>query len=144
MARLPSMTYLVQQIGRWVICFEDFTEREIAKFDAGDLDGAMAALDVIRGSELSDEDRCYASFWAGYFAFHGGAQLPVTGCPVTYGPRGLAWVRAEGSVVPVVVFDPGDGSETAKAQKHIFDSAMSDEAKSRAYFWCGVLHGQEG
>lgn len=67
MARLPSEQYLMQQIGSQVTLFEDFTEREIARFDPADGNAAADALDVIRDSELSGEDKCYACFWAGYF-----------------------------------------------------------------------------
>jgi hypothetical protein len=67
MARLPSERYLIQQIGGQVILFEDGSEREIARFDPASQEAAVSAQKVIHDSELSDEDKCFAHFWSGYF-----------------------------------------------------------------------------
>jgi hypothetical protein len=76
MARLPSMNYLVQQIGGDVIVFEDGTEREVVRFPAGDPDAAARAQKTIYDDrQMSAEDKCFAHFWCGYFhahASHGG------------------------------------------------------------------------
>jgi len=68
MARLPSMQYLIQQIGGQVILFEDGTEREIVRFDPQDADAAAKAQLTIHASpDLSDQDKAFAHFWSGYF-----------------------------------------------------------------------------
>lgn len=68
MARLPSEMYLIQQIGNEVICWvDDGTEREIVRFDLTDSNAVSQAQKAIFDSELSDEDKCYAHFWSGYF-----------------------------------------------------------------------------
>jgi hypothetical protein len=74
MARLPSMMYLIQQIGGQVILFEESTEREIARFDPQDSDAAAKAQLTIHVSPvLSDEDKAFAHFWSGYFYALSGA-----------------------------------------------------------------------
>ncbi len=67
MARLPSSGYLIQQIGGQVILFEEFTEREIVRFDPSDQNATAQAQQTIYDSELSAEDKCFAHFWCGYF-----------------------------------------------------------------------------
>lgn len=75
MARLPGERYLIQQIDGQVILFEDGSEREIVRFNPADANDAAKAQKVIYDSELTDEEKCYAHFWAGYFYAHaGGAQ----------------------------------------------------------------------
>lgn len=79
MARLPSTRYLIQQIGDDVILFEDHTEREIVKFDPSDQRSVMTAQKAIHDSGvLSDEDKAFAHFWAGYFWAYGGRKDPAT------------------------------------------------------------------
>lgn len=70
MARLPSERWLIQQQGGEVILFEDGSEREIVRFDPSDGNAAAKAQKVIFDSELSDEDKCFAHFWSGYFYAH--------------------------------------------------------------------------
>jgi hypothetical protein len=70
MARLPSDLYLIQQIGNEVILFEDGTEREIVRFNPSDVNAVSFAQREIHISELSDEDKCFAHFWSGYFYAH--------------------------------------------------------------------------
>lgn len=67
MARLPSDDFLIQQVGNNVIVFEDYTEREIVRFNVTDKDAVAKAQKEIHDSELSDEDKSFAHFWSGYF-----------------------------------------------------------------------------
>jgi hypothetical protein len=67
MAVLPSEMYLIQQIGDNVILFERYTEEEIVKFPVTDKDAISKAQKTIYDSGLSDEDKCFAHFWSGYF-----------------------------------------------------------------------------
>lgn len=67
MARLPSERYLIQQIDGMVVLFEDYTENEIVRFDPSDKDATAKAQKVIHDSQLSEEDKCFAHFWSGYF-----------------------------------------------------------------------------
>ena len=67
MARLPSEKFLIQQIGDNVVLFEDFTEREIVRFDPRDIEASQKAQQVIAESELPDEDKAFAHFFSGYF-----------------------------------------------------------------------------
>lgn len=70
MARLPSERFLIQQIGGTVILFEDGSEREIVRYGAFDVNAVAQAQATIHKSELSDEDKCFAHFWSGYFYAH--------------------------------------------------------------------------
>lgn len=70
MARLPSDRYLIQRIGSDVVVFEDGSEREIVRFALSDASAAAIAQRTIFLSELSDEDKCFAHFWSGYFYAH--------------------------------------------------------------------------
>jgi len=72
MAQLPpDGTWLVQQIGDDVIVFERYTEDEVVRFTAGDADAAAKAQHVIHlDPRLSDEAKCFAHFWCGYFYAH--------------------------------------------------------------------------
>ena len=67
MARLPGDKYLIQQIGGEVILFEEYTEREIVRFNPSDRDAAAKAQAQIYQSDLSDEEKSFAHFWSGYF-----------------------------------------------------------------------------
>jgi hypothetical protein len=70
MARLPSEAWLIQQIDGQVVLFHEGDEREIVRFDPSDADATCKAQQVIHNSELSDEDKCFAHFWSGYFHAH--------------------------------------------------------------------------
>lgn len=71
MARLPSEQFLVQMIDDQVIVFEDGTEYEVVRFDITDPTATARAQKVIHDSTLlSDEDKCFAHFWCGYFHAH--------------------------------------------------------------------------
>ena len=68
MARLPSEMYLIQQVDGEVILFEEGTEQEVARFVAADANAASRAQKTIHDSpDLSDEYKCFAHFWSGYF-----------------------------------------------------------------------------
>lgn len=70
MARLPSEDYLIQQIAGMVVLYHHDTEEEIVKFDPRDANATAVAQKTIHDSELSDEDKCFAHFWSGYFHAH--------------------------------------------------------------------------
>jgi antitoxin (DNA-binding transcriptional repressor) of toxin-antitoxin stability system len=141
MARLPSEQYLMQQIGAQVILFEDFTEREVARFDPSDGIAAANALDAIQRSELSDEDKCYACFWAGYF--HAYADPSPEMRRETYVAEvddGEAVVVLDAGT-PIVRFDPHDADAASKAQYPVYLSEkLSQDEKNRAHFWCGFFY----
>lgn len=68
MARLPSEEWLIQQIENQVVLFHEETEEEIVRFDPADANATAKAQSVIHDSpRLSEEDRCFAHFWSGYF-----------------------------------------------------------------------------
>lgn len=76
MAQLPSGDYLIQQIGGNIILFHRYTEDEIVKYDASDPNASAVAQRTIYESALSDEDKCFAHFWSGYFyAYSGNIDL---------------------------------------------------------------------
>jgi hypothetical protein len=63
--------WLIQQIGGEVILFKRYTEEEIVRFPANDGDAAAKAQKVIHDShQLTDEEKCFAHFWSGYFYAH--------------------------------------------------------------------------
>jgi len=72
MAQLPpDGDWLIQQIGGDVIVFQRHTEIEIVRFPAGDADAAAKAQKTIWDDRrLSDEAKCFAHFWSGYFYAH--------------------------------------------------------------------------
>lgn len=79
MARLPSTRYLIQQIGGSVILFEDYTEREIVKFDPASQGDTARAQKVIHDDpQMSDEDKCFAHLWCGYFYAYAGRMDPAS------------------------------------------------------------------
>lgn len=70
MARLPSEQYLIQQIDGTVILFSEGTEEEIVRFDPSDANQCCLAQRTIHESGMTDEDKCFAHFWSGYFYAH--------------------------------------------------------------------------
>lgn len=73
MARLPSEQWLVQMIDNQVIVYEEGPETEVVRYDNTDPNAAARAQKTIHDSELlSDEDKCFAHFWCGYFHAYGG------------------------------------------------------------------------
>lgn len=72
MARLPEgpRQYLIQQIDGQVILFEDYTEIEIVRFDPTNAEETAKAQKTIYDSNMTDEQKCFAHFWSGYFHAH--------------------------------------------------------------------------
>src|ERR1700744_2743095 len=136
MARLPSEQYLMQQIGARVVLFEDFTERQIVRFDPSDGIAVANALDAIRDSELSDEDKCYACFWAGYFHAYADRNPEMRREPyVTEVDEGEAVVVLDAEAESVRC-DPHAADAVAKAQYPVYLSEkLSQDEKNRAHFW---------
>jgi hypothetical protein len=156
MARLPSERFLIQQIGGEVILFEDYTEREIVRFDPGDMNATGQAQQVIDASELSLEDKCFAHLWSGYFYAHAGMPDPETdlrdrapnggaladGIPPDaslfhggeqirmdgFGPRNMFQMQWSGELVTVVV----DSLEPAGGGKVNFLGHVITEQESAA------------
>jgi len=149
MARLPSERYLVQQIDGQVVLFEDFTEREITRFDPGSVLASGHALEEIAVSELADEDRCFACFWAGYFGFYAGripAELtsPSHHIGLVDGGAHVVLFEADGNnpARELVRFDPSDANAAARAQKAIYDSGLRDADKRLAHFMSGYYYAE--
>lgn len=69
MAQLPpDGDYLIQHIGDDVVIFQRGSEDEIARWPVGDADAIAKAQLVIHETPLlTDEAKCFAHFWAGYF-----------------------------------------------------------------------------
>lgn len=142
MARLPGERYLIQQADGIVRLFEDYTEDLIVAFDPADGISAANALDVIRDSELNDEEKSFACLWAGYFHAYANRdpemarELFITE-ETDAGPVVVTAAGAE-----VVRFDPADQDAVARAQKNIHDAAgLSQDEKNRAHFWSGYFYG---
>ena len=71
MAQLPGERFLIQQIDGQVVLFECYTEEEIGRFNPADPTATARFQKVIYDStELSDEQKCFAHFWSGYFHAH--------------------------------------------------------------------------
>lgn len=76
MAQLPSENYLVQLIDDDIVLFERYTERELVRFSAQSGDAvARGQKQIYDLKELSDEDKCFAHFWSGYFWAYGSGGL---------------------------------------------------------------------
>jgi hypothetical protein len=146
MARLPSYCYLIQQIGGDVILFEDGSERQIVRFDPSDGNAVTSALDVIRDSELGEEDRCYAQFWTGYFHAYSDRNPEVARETFITEDEGTGMVTVttvDGA--EVVRFSAADQDSAAKAQFAIHLSSLDLDQQVRAHFWSGYFyaHGSE-
>lgn len=139
MARLPSEQYLIQQADGRVRLFEDGSERLIVAFDADNGNAIELALDLIRTSELDDQDKSFALFWAGYF--HGYADRDpelARETFITEADDGTVFVM-DGTAI-VVSFDPADRNACARAQLAIHSSGLSQPDKDRAHFWSGFFY----
>ena len=76
MAQLPSDgEWLIQQIDGMVVLFNRYTEAEIVRFDPSDADATAKSQHTIYLSPLSDEQKCFAYFWSGYFHAHAVREL---------------------------------------------------------------------
>jgi hypothetical protein len=73
MAQLPpDGTWLMQQNDSMVTLFHRYTEEEIVRFDPSNADDSAKAQKVIHDSDkLTDEAKCFAHFWSGYFYANG-------------------------------------------------------------------------
>lgn len=68
MARLPSLQWLVQEVDGVVSVFREGDEKTIVEFNARNgIETMMAMKPLWESTELSDEDKCFAIFWCGYF-----------------------------------------------------------------------------
>lgn len=68
MAQLPNTDYLVQFVGTQIFIVHRYTEEELVTADATDRNAVAQAQKTIHDlPELSDEDKCFAHFWFGYF-----------------------------------------------------------------------------
>jgi len=78
MATLPGETWLMQQIDGEVVIYHRHTEEELMRFDPSDANAtARAQFTIYQLENLSDEQKCFAHFWSGYFYAHAtGKMLP--------------------------------------------------------------------
>lgn len=69
MAQLPpDGEWIIQQIDGQVILFQRYTEQEIVRFDPTNADAsARAQATIYETDQLTDEQKCFAHFWSGYF-----------------------------------------------------------------------------
>ena len=72
MAQLPpDGSWLVQQIGGYVVVIHRYTEEIIVKFPAADANLAAMAQKLIHDApQLDAEQKSMAHFWSGYFYAH--------------------------------------------------------------------------
>lgn len=76
MAQLPpDGEWVIQQFDGEVVLFQQYTEKEIVRFDPGDANATAMAQHVIHNAtQLDDEQKCFAHFWSGYFYAHAGGD----------------------------------------------------------------------
>jgi hypothetical protein len=79
MAQLPpDGTWLIQQTDGVVHVFHRWTEEKIVSFSASDADAIAKAQKTIHDApQLTDEAKCFAHFWSGYFYAYSGNEEPV-------------------------------------------------------------------
>lgn len=53
-----------------MVLYQEGSEEEIVRFDPSDDNATAQAQKTIYDSRLSDEDKCFAHFWSGYFRAH--------------------------------------------------------------------------
>ncbi len=74
MARLPSERYVMQQADGIVFLYEEGPglepAHEVLRFNPHNANETAQAQKTIHDSDLSDEDKCFAHFWSGYFYAH--------------------------------------------------------------------------
>ena len=67
----PDGEWLVQSENGIVFVFNQYTDEEIVSFPAKDANAAAIAQKTIyESTRLTDEQKCYAHFWTGYFYAH--------------------------------------------------------------------------
>jgi hypothetical protein len=59
--------WLIQQIDGMVVLFHEYTQEEVVRYDVMDADATGRAQKDIAFSQLGEEEKCFAHFWAGYF-----------------------------------------------------------------------------
>ncbi len=69
MAQLPpDGEILIQQNDGIVTIFNQHTQEEFLRFDSGDANAAAQAQAAIhQETRLTEEQKCFAHFWSGYF-----------------------------------------------------------------------------
>jgi hypothetical protein len=68
MARLVGGEWLMQQIDNDIVLFHEGDEEEIVRYNWLDPDATTKAQKTIHDSTLlTDEEKCFAHFWSGYF-----------------------------------------------------------------------------
>lgn len=68
MARLAQDSpWLIQQNSGVVTISNEYTHEEIVSYDVMDADATGRAQKDIAFSQLGEEEKCFAHFWAGYF-----------------------------------------------------------------------------
>jgi hypothetical protein len=144
MARLPDQGHVIQQNGGIVTLTEDFTENEVVRFDPADGGAVAEALVEIQDTDLGDEAKCFAYFWAGYFHAYADRDPEVIRdhyITETREGREVTVIRPASMGTVVVQFDPRDADASARAQKAIYDSSLTEYDKVRAHFWSGFFYG---
>jgi tellurite resistance-related uncharacterized protein len=64
----PDGEWLVQKEGPFTVIFHRYTEVEVARFLTKNANAAAIAQRQIHNSDkLTDEQKCFAHFWCGYF-----------------------------------------------------------------------------
>lgn len=67
----PDGRFLIQQNDGIVTIFDSYTQEELIKFNPADANAAATAQKTIFDCErLTDEQKCFAHFWSGYFYAH--------------------------------------------------------------------------
>lgn len=67
----PDGEWLVQQADGVVSIFNQYTQEVLLKFDPSDREACrQAQFEIWHEPHLNDEQRCFASFWSGYFYAH--------------------------------------------------------------------------
>lgn len=76
MAQLPpDGTFLIQQIDGEVHLFNQTTQETLHRFDPSDANACAIAQGAIwHDTRLTEEQRCFAIFWSGYFYALTGAE----------------------------------------------------------------------
>jgi hypothetical protein len=70
--------WLIQQIDEEVVLFHRYTQEEVVRFFPDDGDSCARAQGVIHiDPRLTDEEKCFAHFWSGYF--YGCTRMVVAG-----------------------------------------------------------------
>lgn len=69
MAQLPpDGQFLIQQIDGMVVIFDQYSQEEFHRFDPSDANATAIMMGKIYHDErLTEEQRCFAVFWSGYF-----------------------------------------------------------------------------